>query len=158
MGYRWKGISSVLFHIPKWISDGLGSTRKKCITLCVLWTISLGKGHEHLLWHKKAAAAVNVLSVLSPRGWLHLLASPRRSPPWSLLWCISTMALLYQWPTASGRTQQCLDPTAIELLYGFPPEERAWGGHSAPLHRAVLIPQPESRPRLQHQGLAYALP
>lgn len=47
-------------------------------------------------------------------------------------------------------------PNSHGILYGFPPKERAWGDHSAPLHRAVLIPHPESSPRFQHCGLAHS--
>lgn len=39
-------------------------------------------------------------------------------------------------------------PHSHRILCGFPPEERAWGGHSAPLHRAVPIPHPASSPGL----------
>lgn len=48
-----------------------------------------------------------------------LTVSPR-SPLWRLLCCISAMEPHCQWPTASGRTRQCLDPTAIEYCMDFP--------------------------------------
>lgn len=118
---QWEGDQFALFHTPKWISDGLRSTCKKCITFWILWNISLVNGHEYLLQHKKKQQTL--LLMASPH--FHQVAdcicsfSPLRSPPWSLLWGISTMELHCQWPTASGRTRQCLDPTAIEYCTDF---------------------------------------